>query len=153
MIACTLVCLGVAVCSLIPGQSAPWGQANFTVIYMFVFEAGIGPVAYALNAELGSAKLRNKTVAWGMAVNNFWIGVTTTILPYLVNPDEANLKGKVGWIFFGSGVLSIIWSYSFIPETAGGNVDELDQLFAWRIPPRRFHKTVLDLDRSATYNA
>ncbi|RSH85380.1 hypothetical protein EHS25_004776 [Saitozyma podzolica] len=98
MVACTLDCLGLAICSLIPGQGALWGQAAFTVIYMFIFEAGIGPVAYALNGELGSAKLRSKTIGWGTCVNSFWIGVLVVIMPYLVNPNEADLKGKVGWI-------------------------------------------------------
>ncbi|RSH80198.1 hypothetical protein EHS25_007208 [Saitozyma podzolica] len=153
MPACTLDCLGLAIRSVIPAQGALSGQAAFTAIYMCVFETGIGPVAYALNGELGSAKLRSKTIGWGTCVNSFWIGVLVVIMPYLLNPNEADLKGKVGWIFAGSGVIGTVWAYCFIPETAGRNVDELDELFNRRIPPRTFHKTVLDLDRSATYNA
>ena len=95
MIACTLDCLGLGICSLIPGQSALWGQAAFTMIYMLAYQSGIGPVAYALYAELSSAKLRTKTIAWGIMVNQFFVGVTQVFMPYLVNPNEANLQGKV----------------------------------------------------------
>ena len=72
---------------------------------------------------------------------------------YLVNPDEANLQGKVGWIFFGVCAIGTVWAYYYVPETAGRNVDELDELFNRKIPARKMHKIKLDLDRSATYNA
>jgi SP family general alpha glucoside:H+ symporter-like MFS transporter len=172
MCTCAADCLGLAICSMIPGQAALWGQASFTMIYMLAFQSGIGPVAYALVGELGSAKLRAKTVGWGMAVHNTSVGelissswdrigmqpltedrpgTTQVILPYLVNPDQANLKGKVGWIFFGVAVVGAIWAYFFVPETAHRNIDELDELFARGIPARKFHKTELGLDRSAAF--
>jgi SP family general alpha glucoside:H+ symporter-like MFS transporter len=172
MCTCAADCLGLAICSMIPGQAALWGQASFTMIYMLAFQSGIGPVAYALVGELGSAKLRAKTVGWGMAVHNTSVGelissswdrigmqpltedrpgTTQVILPYLVNPDQANLKGKVGWIFFGVAVVGAIWAYFFVPETAHRNSDELDELFARGIPARKFHKTELGLDRSAAF--
>ena len=120
---------------------------------MLFYQSGIGPVAYALCAELGSAKLRSKTVAWGLAFNHLFIGITSIYLPYLVNPDEANLQGKVGWIFFGVCAIASVWAWFYIPETAGRNVDELDELFSRKIPMRKFHKIDLDTDRTATFNA
>jgi len=151
MFNCGCACFGLAICSVIPGQKALWGQASFTMLYMLAFQSGIGPVAYALCGELGSAKLRAKTVGWGMTVHNLSVGTTQVILPYLVNPNEANLKGKVGWIFFGSCVIGGTWAYFFVPETAHRNVDELDELFARGISARKFHTTDLGMDRSAVY--
>jgi len=153
MISCTVDCLGLGICSLIPGQPALWGQAAFTMLYMLAFQSGIGPVAYALFAEISSVKLRSKTVGWGVCVNQFFVGVTQVFLPYLINPNEANLEGKVGWIFFGVGVAGSFYAYWFVPETMGRSVDEIDELFERGIPARKFHKIVLDADRSAIYNA
>jgi hypothetical protein len=74
MATCCVDCLCLGICSVIPGQKALWGQASFTMIYMLAFMSGIGPVAYALCGELGSAKLRAKTVGFGMAVHNISVG-------------------------------------------------------------------------------
>jgi SP family general alpha glucoside:H+ symporter-like MFS transporter len=84
-----------------------------------------------------------------------WYGVggTQVILPFLVNPDQANLKGKVGWIFAGFAFIGGIWGYFAVPETANRNVDELDELFARRVPPRKFKDYDLGTDRSAAYQA
>ncbi len=74
------------------------------MLYMLIYQAGIGPVAYAIYAEISSAKLRSNTVAWGVCMNQTFGGITQVFLPYLINPKEANLQGKVGWIFGGVGV-------------------------------------------------
>ena len=83
MVACALDCLGLGVAALIPGQNALWAQAVFTMVYMLAYQGGIGPVAYALCAELGSAKLKSKTVGWGVAVNQLFVGITQVYLPYV----------------------------------------------------------------------
>lgn len=43
---------------------------------------------------------------------------------YLVNPDEADLGGKVGFIFGGLGLIGAGWTWLFIPETKNRTVDE-----------------------------
>jgi hypothetical protein len=43
---------------------------------------------------------------------------------YLVNPDEADLGGKVGFIFGGLGLLGAAWTWVFIPETKNRTIDE-----------------------------
>ena len=51
------------------------------------------------------------------------------ISPYLLNPNNANLKGKAAWIPCGLNVLLLIYGYFRIPETQGRNSEELDILF------------------------
>ncbi|TIA38959.1 hypothetical protein D6C78_03627 [Aureobasidium pullulans] len=64
-------------------------------------------------------------------------------IPYMVNPDEGNLKGKVGFIFGGLGALATIWAWFFVPELKGRTFDEIDRMFSDRIPPRKMGTHVL----------
>ncbi|KZO98348.1 maltose permease [Calocera viscosa TUFC12733] len=148
MIACTVDCLLLGICSVVPGQGALWGQAAFTMIYMLAYQSGIGPVGYCVYAEISSAQLRSKTIAWGVMVNQVFAGVVQVINPYLINPNEANLEGKVGWIFGGIGVFGTIYTWFFIPETKGRTVDEIDELFERRISARDFGKAKIGEDRT-----
>jgi len=141
MIACTVVNLIVGFSSLSNSQSARWSMAAFTIIFNFLYQCGIGPLGYVIFAEVGSAKLRSKTVGIGICVNSLCGMVANIVIPYLVNPDEANLGGKVGFIFGGLGLLGTVWSWIYIPETKYRTVDELDALFEARIPPRKFAQT------------
>ena len=50
------------------------------MIYMLAFQSGIGPVAYALCGELGSAKLRAKTVGFGLTIHNLSVGEFLVLL-------------------------------------------------------------------------
>jgi len=148
MVACTIDCLMIAILSLVPGTGALWGMGVFTMLYMLVYQAGIGPLAYCIYAEISSARLRSKTVAWGVMVNQAFGLLITVINPYLINPNEANLQGKVGWIFGGFGAIFTVWAYFGVPETSGRTIDEIDILFAKGIPARKFHKYVItDADR------
>lgn len=104
-----------------------------TIIYNFVYQVGIGPLGYVIFAEVGSAKLRSKTVGIGIFVNSLCGMIANIVIPcvasslipetadarcrYLVNPDEANLGGKVGFIFGGLGLIGSVWAWVYIPET------------------------------------
>lgn len=65
------------------------------------------------------------------------------VIPYMVNPDEANLKGKVGFIFGGLAVLGTVWSFVYVPELKGRTFEEIDRLFFARVPPRKMGSFVL----------
>lgn len=58
------------------------------------------------------------------------------VVPYLVNPDKANLKGEVGFIFRGLSAAATLWSFFYIPELKGRTFDEIDHMFQNRINPR-----------------
>ena len=58
-------------------------------------------------------------------------------IPYMVNPDEGNLRGKVGFVFGGLGLIGTIWSFFFVPELKGRTFREIDIMFFDRIPPRK----------------
>jgi hypothetical protein len=58
-------------------------------------------------------------------------------VPYMVNPDKANLKGKVGFVFGGLSAAATVWSFFYIPELKGRTFNEIDEMFEKRVPPRK----------------
>ena len=66
-----------------------------------------------------------------------------TGLAYMVNPDQANMGGKIAFIFFALLVLADIFVFMFYPETKDRSFEEIDELFARGVNPRRFEKTRL----------
>ena len=146
----TVINLIIGFCSLGHNQSARWAQAAFTLVYNFFYQVTIGPIGYVIFAEVGSAKLRSKTVGLGIVSNNITGLIFMIVIPYMVNPDEGNLQGKCGFVFGGLGAIGLIYSYFCIPETKGRTTDELDELFEHRIDMRHFSKTDLEEVRSRT---
>jgi SP family general alpha glucoside:H+ symporter-like MFS transporter len=97
----------------------------------------VGP-SMALSAEVPSLRLRAKSLAIGTAFNYLSAMVWSIVLPYLFNSDQANLGGKVGFVFAGMGALfwAIVWLDA--PETRGRTFEEIDEMFEKRVPTRRF---------------
>nr|XP_019042670.1 hypothetical protein I302_08374 [Kwoniella bestiolae CBS 10118]OCF21600.1 hypothetical protein I302_08374 [Kwoniella bestiolae CBS 10118] len=144
MIGCTIINFGIGFSSISNTKAARWAEAVFTLIFGLIYQGSIGPLGYVIFSEVSSAKLRSKTVGLGICVNSLCGMLANIIIPYLVNPDEANLKGRVGYIFGGLGLLGSIWTWFYIPETKNRTVDELDALFEAKISSRKFAKTVVD---------
>lgn len=65
--------------------------------------------------EISSSRLRSRAVGLGIAVQNLFGVLLTTVIPML-NPDEGNLKGKIGFIFAFTTAALIVWTYFRIPE-------------------------------------
>nr|XP_019002616.1 uncharacterized protein I203_05102 [Kwoniella mangroviensis CBS 8507]OCF66077.1 hypothetical protein I203_05102 [Kwoniella mangroviensis CBS 8507] len=144
MIGCTIINFGIGFSSISDTKAARWAEAVFTLIFGLVYQGSIGPLGYVIFSEVSSAKLRSKTVGIGICVNSLCGMLANIIIPYLVNPDEANLKGRVGYIFGGLGLLGSIWTWLYIPETKNRTVDELDSLFEAKISSRNFAKAEVD---------
>lgn len=81
------------------------------------------------------------------------------VIPYLFNPDQANLGARVAFIFGAFAVVSTIYLWSCQPETSGRSFAELDEMFVKKVPARGFkvYKTEaengLRLSVLAGYNA
>ena len=127
------------------------GTVAFILLYSWWYNCSIGSTAFPLLVEVSTSRLRAKTVAIGYssqsAINVMW----QFVIPYLFNPDEANLKAKIAFIFFGASVLSVVYLWFCQPETSGRSYQELDELFAKGIPARKFktYKTDAQLANEA----
>ncbi|RDW69373.1 hypothetical protein BP6252_08393 [Coleophoma cylindrospora] len=121
-----------------PGTTtAVYGQVAGIIAFAFVYFISVGPVGWALFAEISSARLRSRTVGLGIVVQNvFGIGLNV-LMPILINPDALNLKGKIGFIFAITAGLSSVWIYFRVPETAQKSFEDLDNMFEQGVSARK----------------
>jgi MFS transporter, SP family, general alpha glucoside:H+ symporter len=73
-----------------------WTQASVLVISNFFFNLTIGPVGFSILCETSAAHVREKTIAFSTAVQAFVGTGMTVAVPYMINPDQADLQGKNG---------------------------------------------------------
>lgn len=55
--------------------------------------------------------------------------VNSIVAPYMLNPTQADLKGKAAFPAAGFILIILVWSYFRLPETKGRPFEELDILF------------------------
>lgn len=89
------------------------------------FLSSVGPVAFVILCEISATKVRSKTIAVATAVQATLGIVMTVAIPYLVNPDQANARGKIGFFFGGLAAIGLAWSYFRVPETKGRTYEEV----------------------------
>ncbi|MCJ1256302.1 hypothetical protein MMC24_004123 [Lignoscripta atroalba] len=119
-------------------KSVGTSQAVLTLIWTFVFQLSVGQLGWALPAEVGSTRLRQKTIC--LARNSYYIVsvISQVVQPYFMNPTELNLKGYTGFIWGSTALLTFIWAFFRLPETKGRSFEDLDMLFAEKVPARKF---------------
>ncbi|KAK1633549.1 maltose permease MAL31 [Colletotrichum phormii] len=119
------------------GTSQPMikGTVAFILIYSWWYKVSIGSTAFSLLAEVSTSRLRAETVAIGYASKNSINVMCQFVIPYMFNPDNANLGAKIAFIFGG-----------FL-KTGGRSYEELDEMFAKGVPARKFksYKTTVQL--------
>lgn len=64
--------------------------------------------------------------------------VVSFTLPYLLDTPGANLQSKVGFIYGSICFVAMAWGYFFLPELKGRSLEELEELFAAKLPLRKF---------------
>lgn len=91
-----------------------------------------------LLSEISSTRLRSPTIAIATAVQAGASIATTVAMPYMLNTDQADWKGKTGFLFGGVGVGCWVWCWERLPETRGRTFEEIDVLFERGVASRRF---------------
>ncbi|RDL36187.1 Uncharacterized protein BP5553_06799 [Venustampulla echinocandica] len=139
-------CIGQAVfLFLVAGMGLPKhptaAAANTLVasvmLYNFFFAGTLAPVSYVVGSEIGTAAVREKTMAFTTAVSILAAWIVAFCIPYILDDIGAN----IGWVFGCMAALATIFTYFFVPETKGRSLEELDELFAQHIPARKFAST------------
>lgn len=118
-----------------------WVQAILTLVWTFTFQLSVGQLGWALPAEIGSTRLRTKTIC--IARNAYYIisVISQVLQPYFMNPSELNLRGYTGFVWGSTAFLTLLWAFFRLPETRSRSNEELDVLFAQKISARKFAKT------------
>ncbi|KAL8831032.1 MAG: hypothetical protein Q9191_001099 [Dirinaria sp. TL-2023a] len=106
-------------------RGAGWASVAFLFFYMLSFGASWGPVPWAMPSEVFPSSLRAKGVALSTCsnwLNNFIIG--------LITPPLVQNTGFGAYTFFAVFcLLSLVWTYLFVPETCGRTLEQMDHVF------------------------
>lgn len=137
---CVILISIIGILDTIPGRPSgvAWAESSLMLVWNGVYDLSIGPVTFVVLSECSATRVRSKTIAVATAVQAVVGIVMTVAIPYMINPDEANLQGKLGYYFGGLGSLCLVWSYFRVPETKGRTYEELDVLFDRKVPARQF---------------
>ncbi|KAF2714047.1 maltose permease [Pleomassaria siparia CBS 279.74] len=130
----------VGILDVVPTKGALWTQSALLLVWNFTFDWSVGPVAYAIFCEVSATRVRSKTIAVATAIQALVGIVMTVAIPYLINPDEAALRGKLGFFFGGLSVPCLVWCYFRVPEMKGRTYEELDIMFERGVRTREFKK-------------
>ncbi|KAJ4127871.1 hypothetical protein NW768_008151 [Fusarium equiseti] len=146
-LSCLLICMGIS--GSVNTTAAITASVGFYTMYNFFYNVGVGSTVYTLAGEVPTSALRTKTIAISIsissAVNTFWAFVA----PYIFNPEYANLKAKIGFIFGAFMVIFAVMAFFWVPETRMRSYEELDELFQNKVPAPQFRKTVTLAERRA----
>lgn len=128
-----------------PKPAYAWAIGSLLIVSSFLYNCAVGPLTNTLCSEIPSALLRSKSVAlarWSYAVTTIIAGAFT---PYQLNPTAWNWGAKTGFFWAGSCLISIIFTYFYLPEPKDRTTAELDALFERKVPARHFSKTSVDI--------
>ncbi|XP_040383802.1 probable plastidic glucose transporter 1 [Oryza brachyantha] len=105
-----------------------------TLLYIFTFAIGAGPVTGIIIPELSSARTRSKVMGFSFTVHwicNFLVGL------YFL---ELVKKFGVGAVYAGFGgvsLLSAFFAYNFIVETKGRSLEEIEMSMSPAAPGKQ----------------
>jgi sugar porter (SP) family MFS transporter len=142
---------GPKIAPTVPPKAFGQAAVGFICIYVFAFNMSWGPLAWSVATEMCVGPNRSKIMGIGTAA--FWIvaWAVTFTLPYLYNPvDGVGLGLKIGYIYSGGCLLSALFIWFYIGETRGRTLEEINEMFAKRVPARKWRKYRCDI---AEYSA
>ncbi|CBX90414.1 hypothetical protein IAQ61_001917 [Plenodomus lingam] len=123
---------------------AQWGIGAMLLLFAAAYNCTVGPVCYALVAEIPSTRLRQKTVVLARNFYNIASIVGNVLTPRMLNPGAWNWGAKSGFFYAGTCAACFVWAACRLPEPKGRTYAELDILFERRIPARLFRGTVVE---------
>jgi sugar porter (SP) family MFS transporter len=133
----SLAALGIAF--ILPSQSGMVGWISIISLMLYVgsFAIGMGPVFWLLIAEIYPLKIRGMAMSTATMFNwgsNLIIGITfLTLIRWL---------GRSGtfWLYGALGILAWIFVYSYVPETKGRSLEEIESHWRAGKHPREMGK-------------
>eukprot|EP01018_Ginkgo_biloba_P001613 Gb_04394 [translate_table: standard] len=90
------------------------------------FSIGLGPVCWLLNSEIFPLRLRAQAVSLGVVVNR-----AASAMVAMTFPSVARAITAAGTFFFFAGlsILCAVFVYSYVPETKGKTLEEIETFF------------------------
>jgi MFS transporter, SP family, general alpha glucoside:H+ symporter len=139
----------IGLTAIAPSSNLPsrWAIGSMLLLFTFVYDLTVGPVCYALVAEVSSTRLKAKTIV--LARNFFNVGsiIVTILTNYQLTPSPTGWGWGAKSAFFWAGTcfLCVVWIYFRLPEPKGRTYGEMDVLFERGVSARKFRDTKLDI--------
>lgn len=121
-------------------------QSQSELLTVAQFQLMLGAPAYAVGGETPTPRLRQKTYAINQMCGTAMGTMYTMVTPLLINPGNANLGGKVAFVFFGPSLPTAIFLYFCFPEMKGRSYLELEEMFQNKVPARQFKNYVCNIN-------
>ncbi|KAF2163828.1 hypothetical protein M409DRAFT_68371 [Zasmidium cellare ATCC 36951] len=121
-------------------KSVIWAQSSLMLVWNFCYDFSVGPICFVILCEVSATKVRSKTIAVATAIQALLAIGMTVAIPYMINPDQGNMRGKIGFFYGGLSLISLTWAYFRVPETKGRTYEELDIMFLRNVPTKDFKK-------------
>ncbi|EST04872.1 General substrate transporter [Kalmanozyma brasiliensis GHG001] len=121
-----------------------WAIGAMLLLCTFVYDLTVGPICFAIIAEVSSTRLRSKTIVLACNTYNLALIVANILQPQMLNSNTWNLGPKTAFLWAVTGAFSLVWTYFRLPELANRTYGELEVLFAAKVPARKFATTTID---------
>ncbi|CDR99528.1 hypothetical protein, partial [Sporisorium scitamineum] len=95
-----------------------WAVGAMLLICTFAYDLTIGPVCFAIIAEVSSTRLRSKTIVLACNTYNIGLIISNILQPDMLNSDEWNWGAKTGFFWAGTCAVLMLWTYFRLPELA-----------------------------------
>lgn len=125
-------------------QASVWAIGAMLIVFTFVYDFTVGPVTYSLISELSSTRLKAKSIVLARAgynASNIFVNVMTN---YQLSSTAWNWGAKAAYFWAGTCLISTVWVFFRLPEPKDRTYAELDLLFEYGVPARKFAKTKID---------
>lgn len=142
-LSCLLMIVGFIALAPISNATS-WATGSMLLVYTFFYDSSVGPVCYSLVAEISSTRLRTKSIVLARNLYNVFSIVNGVIIPYMLNPDAWNWRGKAGFFWGSLCFCCVVWTFFRLPEPKGRTFGELDVLFEQGISARNFSSATVD---------
>lgn len=119
----------LAVAGLEKGSGRSKAIAGVFLCLGFFVTVGYGSLSWVIQTEVAVLHLREKSVGWSQFWSYITAVVTSFAVPRLANPDALNLGARVAYIFAGTNVAALLFTYFFLPETKGRTFAEIQAMY------------------------
>ncbi|VUC31640.1 unnamed protein product [Clonostachys rosea] len=141
-----LIALGIAG-SVGASKAASLAQASLGLIVSVLFTLGPAPASWVIIGETSAVRLRPLTTGIGRGAY-YAVNIPCIFLAsWMLNPTTgANLGGKCGYVWGGTGFFCFVVAYFYLPEMKDRSYREIDILFKRKVNARKWTKTVVDIN-------
>ncbi|KAL0334758.1 UNVERIFIED_CONTAM: Polyol transporter 5 [Sesamum radiatum] len=116
--------------------------------FVAFFSIGMGPITWVYSSEIFPLRLRAQGCSMGVAMNRVTSGVISMTF---ISLYDAISIGGVFFLYAGIAAVAWVFFYTFLPETQGKTLEEMETLFGtfykWRSTLRALNEKKRENDR------